>query len=223
MRSVFAFLLLVATCTTSSAQLPAVRRYNLFAGFSYFPTPSYNLYQRGFNITGGANLRRWVAFGGDFSVFTGRTSLSIDQLTPAQQARFVPLLPLLPPGYVVNIPYSVTTSSYAAGMQFNYQNLRHFVLFARPVLGAMHQSVHAKPSDAIQSTIVAMTIPHGDSDTVLFTGFGGGFDIRYGDHFGFRVAADYVHMHLFSDLLRQPQNSVRLSVGPVLRFGRFLK
>ncbi len=220
MRHFVGCLLVLLACSTGFAQQQYVSRYHVFTGFSYFPTPNLNLYQRGFNVTAGVNVRRWLALGGDFSVFTGGSSLMPGQLSPSEQARLAPLLVLLPPGYVVNIPYSVNTYTYAAGPQFNYRRLKRVSFFIRPALGLIHQSVRAQPRDVIETSIVAAVLPNGASDTVVFYGAGGGFEINASQHFGLRVAADFVHMGLFEGFLRDPQNSVRLSVGPTFRFGR---
>ncbi len=220
MRYIVGCLLVLLTCSNGLAQQQYVSRYDVFTGFSYFPTLSLNLYQRGFNATAGVNARRWVALGGDFSVFTGGSSLTPGQLSPSQQARLAPFLPLLPPGYVISVPYNVKTYTYAAGPQLICRRLKSVSFFVRPALGAIHQSVRAKPRDAIQTSIVAAVLPNGDSDTVAFYGVGGGFDTRTSEHFGLRVAADFVHMGLFKGFLKEPQNAVRLSVGPTFRFGR---
>src|SRR5438270_13795653 len=87
------------TAFVSAQQQPYVGRYDAFGGVSYLTTPSLNLNQRGFNGEFGLNVRRWVAFGGDFSVLTGRTNLLPTELSPAVAARLAPLAPLFPPGY----------------------------------------------------------------------------------------------------------------------------
>ena len=58
------------------------------------------------------------------------------------------------------------------------------------------------------------------SDTVLFYGFGGGMTWEATPHFGIRVAADFVHYNMFSDLLDGGRNTVRVTVGTKYSFGR---
>ena len=57
------------------------------------------------------------------------------------------------------------------------------------------------------------------SDTQLFFGMGGGFDVNLSRKIGARFAADWVNTHLFSNLLVPRQNYVRFSVGPTFRWG----
>lgn len=51
-------------------------------------------------------------------------------------------------------------------------------------------------------------------------GSAGGADVNFSKHFAVRVQADFVHDHLFSDLLKNGRNTVRISVGPAVQFGR---
>ena len=95
-------------------------------------------------------------------------------------------------------------------------------MFARPALGALHSTFTAKPKDLIQTAIVgALVGPSGAaSDTVVFYGFGGGGTREITPHYGVRVAADYARYNFFSNLLNGPRNSVRLSVGLKVGFGK---
>jgi hypothetical protein len=69
--------------------------------------------------------------------------------------------------------------------------------------------------------VIAQLAPSGQkTDWVPFYGVGGGFDANLTTHFALRFQADFVHDHLFSDLLKDGRNSVRFSVGPALQFGR---
>jgi hypothetical protein len=36
---------------------------------------------------------------------------------------------------------------------------------------------------------------------------------------GLRMQADFVHDHLFSDLLQNGRNTIRMSIGPCFNFG----
>jgi hypothetical protein len=57
------------------------------------------------------------------------------------------------------------------------------------------------------------------TDTTYFIGAGGGFDLNLSRGVGFRFATDWVNTHLFSNLLTNRQNYVRLSMGPTFRWG----
>jgi len=207
------------------AQQEFVSRYDVFQAFSVLSTSNLNLFQRGYNEEFGVNLRRWVAVGGDFSILSGHSSLGPNLLATAQQAKLAPFLPLLPPGASISVPYESSTYTFCAGPQFNFRKFSKVTLFARPALGGMHQVVTAKPNSGIATVVVGSLLgPSGQkSDTVLFYGFGGGFDINASRHIGIRLAADLVHASLFSGLLKAGQNNLRLSAGPTFRFGRNVK
>jgi hypothetical protein len=53
-----------------------------------------------------------------------------------------------------------------------------------------------------------------------FYGFGGGFDILFNKHIGWRFQSDLVYDHLFNDLLKDGRFTVRFSVGPCFNFGK---
>jgi hypothetical protein len=54
----------------------------------------------------------------------------------------------------------------------------------------------------------------------MFVGFGGGFDILFSKHVGWRTQADLVYDHLFNDLLKDARFTVRFSAGPCFNFGK---
>ncbi len=220
-RSLLVLLAFMFFSFGASAQQDYVPRYDGFTGFSYLASPKMNLAQRGFNGEFGVNVNRWLALGADYSVFTGHSSLSPAELTPEIQAELAPFLPLLPPGYVLSVPFNATTRTFSAGPQVNFRQLKHATFFVRPALGLIHENVEAKPADPIQQQIVAVLVPGGHkTDTTVFYGAGGGFDINASKHVGIRFAADFVHVFLFDGFLNSPRNSVRVSVGPTWRFGK---
>ncbi len=219
--AVIFFGLLLTTTLSGQSDQQYVGRYDAFGGFSYFATPNLNLYQRGFNGEFGVNVRRWVALGGDFSVVTGTSSLVPKELNQATLAKLAPLQPLLPPGYNLYVPFDSTTYTYSAGPQINIRKWKPVMFFVRPALGAMHQVVKAKPVDPIQQAIVSGLVPGGKkTDTVVFYGFGWGWDIRFSDRFAMRFGFDYVHTNLMDGLLKEGQNTIRMSVGPTVRWGK---
>lgn len=205
----------------AQAQQEYVPRFDAFTGFSYLASPSINLDSRGFNGEFGVNLNRWLALGGDYSVFNGHSSLMPNELAPAVQAQLAPFLPLLPPGAVLSVPFDATTQTFSAGPQFNIRKLKPVTFFVRPALGLIHEAVTAKPVGPLQTAVVSVLVPSGKkSDTTVFYGFGGGFDLIPTKHVGIRFAADFVHVNLFSGFLKNSRNSARVSVGPTWRWGK---
>ena len=217
----FSFVVLIAGCAL--AQQDYVNRYDVFTGFSYLSSPHLNLFQRGFNGEAGVNVRRWLSLGGDFSVFTGHSSLNTADLDPSQLAKLAPLAPLLPPGVTLgslSVPFDATTYTFTAGPQFNYRGIKAITPFIRPAIGGIHEHVTAKPDNPITQALVPVLLPGSQkSDTTIFYGVGGGFDINATKHVGLRLAADFVHFKLFDGFLKDPRNAVRFSVGPTFRWG----
>lgn len=204
---------------TLSASLPAraqqeyVNRWDFFTAYSHLTSPSVSLEQTGFNSSFGANLERWLAVGADFSVFKGDGSIGLANTEVAPT-----LAPYLE-GQNPLIPFSATTYTFAAGPQFNLRKFKWVTLFARPGLGALHESASLQiPANLAPLASLVPGLSPNLTNTVVFYGGGGGFDYNLSKHVAIRVSADFIHTHLFSDLL-EPRNGVRVSVGPVWRWG----
>ena len=219
------------TPLTGFSQQDFVARYSTFEAFSYFATPSINLVQRGFDADFGVNLRSWVTLGGDFSYGNGSSSILPNYLNSATQAKLLPILPLLPPGFKIAVPASISTYTYEAGPQFNYRHFKKVTLFARPALGALHANAVTKPGRCQQPqlecgpiiTQIVQSLLNGResaSDTVVFYGFGGGITWEAAHYFGIRVATDFVHYDFFSNILNGGRNSYRVTVGTKFNFGK---
>jgi hypothetical protein len=222
MRKLCVVLFLLSSCSFPAySQQTYVGRFDAFGGFSYFSSPKLNLVERGFNGEAGVNVNRWLAMGFDFSVFSGHASLLASELNPTIQAQLAPILVTLPPGFVLSVPFDATTYTYSAGPQINFRHWKPVTLFVRPGLGALHETVTAKPDSALTTGLVNMLIGPSSkvSDTVVFYGFGGGIDWRITDHLAIRTAADFAHFTVFDSLLNGGRNAVRLSIGPAFRFG----
>lgn len=218
-RILFAVFLLSAV---AFAQQEHVSRYDAFGGFSYLNSPTLNLDERGFNAEFGVNVRRWVALGADYSIFTGHSAIRPQDLTAALQAQLAPILPALGPN--PQVPFDSTTYTFTAGPQFNFRQLRQVTFFVRPAIGGMHQTATLKPNTPILAVVVRQLAPSGTtSDLEPFFGGGGGFDLNASKHVGVRVGFDYVHVKLFDGLLKEGRNSLRISVGPTFRFGSNVK
>jgi Outer membrane protein beta-barrel domain len=218
-------LFLVLASLTCFSQQDYVSRFDIYNGYSFLDAPKLNLFENGYNFEAGWNVKTWVALGFDFSVFSGNSNLTVNELNAKTQAELAPFLPLLPPGYVLAVPFSATTYTYSAGPQFNIRKLKEVTFFVRPALGALHEDVTAHPkNDGIQPLIVAALLPTGrTSDTTVFYGFGGGMDFNLSQHFAVRTAADFVHYDVFTNLLNGGRNAVRFSIGPTVRFGGNIK
>jgi hypothetical protein len=216
-RKLVFLVVVIVTCFTLSAaaQQTTVNRYDLFTGYSHLSSPSVSLQQNGFNTSFGVNLKRWVAVGGDFSVFKGDGDINFADTKIASQ-----VAALIPPGVTVPaIPFSATTYTFAAGPQFNYRHFDKITLFARPGLGGLHE--HANLSVPVGLLPLLPLIPGLSTsltDTVVFYGVGGGVDLNASKHVGVRFSVDFVHTSLFSNLL-QSRNAVRFSVGPTWKWG----
>ena len=70
-RLFFCFLAFVlVTSLTCFSQQTDIAQFNVVAGYSYLSTPSLNLAQRGFNGDVAINVRPWMSFGFDSSLFS---------------------------------------------------------------------------------------------------------------------------------------------------------
>ena len=210
---VLGLILAVATCVPAFAQQQYVNRYDLLTAYSHLSSPSVSLQQNGFNTSFGVNLIRWLAVGADFSVFKGNGSIELAKTNVA------PILAPFLGGQNPSIPFSATTYTFAAGPQFNLRKFKWVTLFARPGLGALHESatLQIPPALAPLASLVPGLAPN-LTNTVVFYGAGGGLDYNLSRHVAVRFSADFVHTHLFSNLLL-PRNAVRVSVGPTWRWG----
>jgi hypothetical protein len=209
------------------AQQSYVGLFDLYGGFTYLSSPDINLDQRGFHLQTGVNLRTWLAFGFDYSTSTGHTDITPNLLTTSLQTslstQFAGLAAAgqLPPGYSLVVPFNATTQTFAAGPQLEIRHWTAVTLFVRPSIGAIHENATLHATDPIAAAVVAQLAPGGKkSDWTGFYGFGGGAELNLGDHFSLRMQADFVRSHLFNDVLRESRNTVRLSVGPAVHFGR---
>ena len=223
-RSTFFLLLVflslsVVTCVAQKQEY--VGQYDAYVGYAYLTTPNMNLAQRGFQAQFGYNWKRWAALGFDTSYFGGGSSLTVPQLNNATIAKLAPVLANYP-GFVPWTPYTANTFTITGGPQLNYRHFKYVTLFIHPDLGAMYQSVTAQPPNPLMGAIVKGLLgpSMSTSQWTAFYGVGGGFDVNVSKHVGLRFQSDWVYTQLFTDLLRNPQYTWRMSASPTFRFGK---
>jgi hypothetical protein len=227
MKKALLLVLLFAASACAFAQQDYVGRYDSFVGFTYLDTPLMNLMERGFITEEGVNINRWLAVGADFSVMTGHSGLKIGELVPADRAGALAYFGPYGVTDAYAVPYDSTTYTYTIGPQINIRKihkLKKVSLFIHPDIGAIHQIVTADPHTTLDTMIVNALVPGGKRpDTTYFYGVGGGAQYAISKHFGLRFTADFVRLHLFSNLLADSRNSLRIGIGPSFNFGKNVK
>ena len=205
-----------------------VGRFDVYGGYAYLNSPHINLAENGFQFQAGVRVVSWLTMGFDYSRTTGDTTITPSMLTTElQQQLGGTLLQLIqngvvPPTYTLAVPISSVTQTFAGGPQLSYHGWSHGTFFIRPALGDIHEAAtaHPNPADPIAVLLVGGLVPSGiKKDDVLFYGFGGGVDLNLTKHFAIRIQADFVHDHLFSDMLKDSRNTVRIGIGPAIQFG----
>jgi len=249
MKKVFLTVLLFTLSACAFAQQDYVGRYDFYTGFSYLDSPKLDLQQRGFNTQLGVNLKRWLAFGVDYSIQEGRASLVPNDLKTQYAAPLNALVAelssqppsgpgLLPVGYKLYAPFDATTQTFTIGPQLACRHFKKVTLFVHPSIGVIHENISVNSHDAFTAGVViplllgqavpSLGIPAGTAvihttkpnDTTYFYGFGGGADFNATKHLHLRADLEFVHVDLFSGILANSRNSVRLSIGPTFNFGK---
>jgi opacity protein-like surface antigen len=233
MKKLLLVALLLSLSVCAFAQQDYVGRYDAFAGFSYLRSPKLDLQQRGFNTQVGVNVKRWLALGFDYSIQNGHAALVTSDLKPNVQTGLNELVAgytsagVLPSGYVLWAPFNATTQTFTAGPQLAYRHFKKVTVFAHPSIGAIHEYITVKSHDGFtQNVVLPALLSTGTlktlrpNDTTYFYGFGGGAEYNFTKHLHLRADVEFVHVFLFSDLLKDSRNSVRLSVGPTFNFGK---
>lgn len=225
----FLLLLIALLFHTAAAhgQQTNVRRYVLYTGYTNLNSPAIGLNENGFHLQAGVNPKTWYSLGFDYSVSTGDLILTQPELTPQDQQRIGGAIQIygpvfgLSPNYVLAVPTHSFTQTFAAGPQYEYRHFSKATLFLRPSIGAIRELATPHPTDPFSTLIVSQLAPSGNKlDWTAFYGVGGGVDYSLNHHVGFRVQFDFVHDHLFSDLLASGRNTFRASVGPSFHFGK---
>ncbi|HTU44097.1 MAG TPA: outer membrane beta-barrel protein [Bryobacteraceae bacterium] len=210
----------------ADAQQSYVGLFDLYGGFAYLDSPSVKLQQRGGHLQAGINYNSWLALGFDYSRLSGHTDITPNLLTTTLQTQLgtqiagLEAAGIIPPNYNLIVPFDATTETFAAGPQLMIRHWSAVTLFVRPSIGAIHEVATLHATDPFSAGVVAQLAPGGSkTDWTGFYGFGGGAEFNFGPHFSLRAQADFVHNHLFSDVLKNPRNTVRLSIGPAIHFG----
>lgn len=204
-----------------------VTRYDLFAGYSYFNSPSISLLEHGMQFQFGMRPRTWYSIGFDYTHATGSMTLTPSLLPDALQATLggqlkqLAALGRLPAGYALSVPTDSSTNTFAAGPQLAFRHFQKVTIFARPSMGAIRELATPRPSDPIAKSIVAGLTPSGKKmDWTGFFGGAVGMDLLLTHHFALRVQTDVVYDHLFNDILKNGRPTVRVGMGPCLNFGK---
>ena len=231
-RSLRTFFVLAASlllpATLAFGQQTYVGRFDLYGGYAYLNSPKISLAENGFQFQAGVRVVSWLTMGFDYSRTTGSTTITPSMLTTTLQQQLGGELQqliqegVIPATYTLAIPITSVTETFAGGPQFSYHGWSHGTFFVRPAVGDIHEAAtpHPNPADPIATMIVEQLVPTGvKTDDVIFYGFGGGMDLNMTKHVALRIQADFVHDHLFSDLLRYSRNTVRIGIGPAFQFG----
>jgi len=208
-------------CLPAVAQQTDINRYTLFTGFDYLVSPARNLTERGFETDFGFTAKPWLGLGVDFSAM-GDDVISGAGTINGSETVFAPVLQQnnIPPS-LVNVPFRSSTYTFAAGPQFYLRMFPRVTFLVRPGLGAIHEIANINLTQ-VAPVFGELGIPVPNShqtDTQVFFGAGGGFDINISRPIGWRFATDWVNTHLFSNLLTPRQNYWRFSTGPTFRWG----
>jgi hypothetical protein len=226
MRFFFCGLVILIISLPALSQQAELNRYTLFTGFDYMISPARNLTERGFEADFGISIRPWLALGADFGamgdgIISGAGTINGGETVYAPAVNESGLLP--GGANAIHVGFTSTTYTFAAGPQFYFRRWEKITLFARPGFGGIHEKADIAFPPALVPLFTYLNTPLPNahqSDTQLFFGLGGGFDVNVSKQLGIRFAADWVNTHLFSNLLAQRQNYVRFSFGPTFRWGR---
>lgn len=228
-RFLFCVVVILFICLPTPAQQTDINGYTLFTGFDYMISPARNLTERGFEADFGVTVKPWLALGGDFGAM-GDDVISGAGTINGSETVYAPAVNqsgLIPGGASsIKVAFKSTTYTFAAGPQFYLRKWEKVTFFARPGFGGIHENADIAFPPALVPLFAVLQLPLPNahqSDTEVFFGLGGGFDLNVSKKVGARFAVDWVNTHLFSNLLTPRQNYIRFSVGPTFRWGHFRK
>jgi opacity protein-like surface antigen len=227
MKTLALFSLALFFCLPAFAQQEtSINRYTVYTGFDYFNNPGLSLSQRGFDVDYGVTIKPWVALGMDFSA-SGNSIGGGNGTISAASTIYAPILIAAAPKGApspssVRVPFTSTSYTFAVGPQFYWRKFRRVTFLGRPGLGAIHAAADVSlptPLAGLLNQLGAPVPSAHQTDTRLFFGLGGGVDFNVSQHVALRVTADWINTHLFSNLLTDRQNFVRITIGPTFRWG----
>jgi len=228
MKNLLFCVLALFVCLPVVAQQTDINRYTLYTGFDSMISPARSLTEYGYDVDFGVTVKPWVALGGDFSAM-GNSIISGSGTINGSETVYAPTLtaanaanPAVPLPSQVNVPFTSTTYTFAAGPQFYLRKWQKITLFARPGLGGIHESADLTFPVGLPQLLGGLQLPVPNThqtDTTWFIGVGGGCDFNLSRRVGMRVSVDYINTHLFSNLLTDRQNYFRFTIGPTFRWG----
>lgn len=238
--TILVILLFAATVVQSASAQVTYRKWDMYGGYTYLNTPTNSVSQFGYNLSFGHNLNKWLALGMDFSNFRGEgaqqatgTDLAL-RLPPSVGGTLPPQVLAALPYIGVNVPAHLSTTTFAAGTQFQVRKMKWVTPFFRPFLGAFHNKAQGQAAQITPTKLppgvtpqmlaaVLASIPTDTLNkaltqdaTVLGYGVGAGVDLNITRPIGIRFATDYIRTPLFG----ARQNNVRIGFGLIYRFGR---
>jgi hypothetical protein len=209
------------------AQQTYISRFDMFDGYTHFSSPIVSLSENGFHTQLGVRPFAWLGLGFDYSVAAGNLTITPNLLVPSlQQSLSAQLQQLvaagvIPATYQLIVPASSLTQTFAAGPELLFHHWKPITIFVRPAVGIIHETATPKLTDPVETLVVQQLAPTGKkTGHAIFYGFGGGVDLILSRHVVLRMQGDFVRSHLFSDLMADSRNTVRLSVGPAFEFGQ---
>jgi len=224
---IFSVVVLFLCLQAFAQQDVSINRYTFYTGFDYFNSPGLSLSQRGFDTDFGVTLKPWVALGADFSA-AGNSIISGGGTINGSGTIYAPLLikaaPLgAPAPSSVNVPFKSTSYTFAVGPQFYWRKWPRVTFLGRPGLGVIHATadISLPPQLAGLLGMLGAPVPSAhQTDTQFFIGLGGGADFNLSKRFALRVTTDWINTHLYSNILVNRQNYLRVTIGPTIRWGR---
>jgi len=201
-----------------------IGQFDVYTGYMYLNSPLISLGESGFHTQVGMSPAKWYTLGLDFSTGYGDTALVTSMLNSKTQAQIDSALsPIGVNPASIQLPLRSRSQTYSMGPQLNYRHFKKVTLFIHPDLGAIHEIATPMPDTLLTTLLVHEMLPSGrpKTDWVGFYGFGGGITVLPARHVGVKLHVDFVHDHLFPDILNG-RNSVRLSVGPIFYMGKNL-
>jgi hypothetical protein len=207
---------------------PYVGQFLVYTGFMFLNSPAISLMEPGIHFQLGMRWSRHISVGLDYSRGNGDTTIPLSLATTALQNEVNPLIAsakqigIIPQNYQAGLPIHSTTQSITGGPEFPWRRWSRIIPYIRPSCGFILEDANVRFADAdfLTKALVKSIVPSGmKTDTAFYYGFGGGVAFMVTKHFGLVVQADFVHDHLFADLLQNGRNTVRFSVGPGYQFG----